>query len=171
MTASFTMAVVMGAFLWYEGESLLWVIGVMVTLCYLPLMIAAWIRYFANRVRAMEDRPRVNPYPIFAIVTGVCLSATLGFVVFEFSDISASKHFGYAAICAYLVLPVHFMAFLISVIGGLVKRSAERRMMQNSMYQQNGFYVYDPGGYAAQPHYNGEMVNDPNDIGNFRDLR
>jgi hypothetical protein len=171
MTVVFTMAVALGAFLWHEGESLLWIVGVMVTLCYLPLMIAAWVRLIANRMRAAQNRPRVNPFPIFGIVTGLFFLVTLIFVIIEFSDISASKHFGYAAICLYLVLPVHTTAFLVSIIGGLAKRAADQRMRQNAMYQQNGFYGYDPNGYVSQPHYNGEVVNDPNDIGNFRDIK
>lgn len=171
MTVLFTMAVALGAFLWYEGESIVWFMGVIVTLGYLPLMISAWIRAIANRIRSAGNRPRVNPFPIFAVISGVFAAGMLVFVNFEFSDISPRDHIGYATICAFFVLPVYYLVFMTSLIGGLVKRSADRKLMQNAMYQQNGFYGYDPNGYVSQPQYNSEVVNDPNDIGDFRNIK
>lgn len=142
----FTFAVGMGALVWSVDFWMAWFLGLLLTLCYLPLMVSAWVKLVSDTVRTNAGKPKRNGFMIYALFCGIALAATIAFVAFEFNDIHTSQHLGTAAVCTYFVLPVHFVEFIATLLAGLGER-------KKSSVNPGIYYSYLPPQPGGQPNY------------------
>ena len=144
----FTFAVVIGALVWSVDFWMAWFLGVLLTLCYLPLAVSAWAKLVSDTVRTNAGKPKRNGFMIYALFCGIAFAATIAFVAFEFNDIRTSQHLGTATVCAYFVLPVHFVEFLVTLLAGFAER-------KKSSVNPGIYYSYLPPQPGGQPNGNG----------------
>lgn len=171
LAAYFTINVLISGLLWATDTVVLWIIGFIGLMIFLPIAAAAWIGYFYNKVRKAQGKPKGNVLVLFAICTGICLSGSIIFGVIYFDTNNMTEKFGYGFLLLLIISPILLFEFIGTLVGAIIKskdqpqNTANFSAYVNPPYNNNMYQNYPNGTYPNYQNYpdqNGNYPNYPN---------
>lgn len=171
----FTFNVLIAGLLWMTDTVVLWIIGFIGLMIFLPIAAAAWIGYFYKKARPAQGKPKGNVLVIFAVCTGICLLGNIICGVIWFDTNNKTDTFGYGFIMLFIISPILLFEFIGMLAAAIVKSNDRPNNAANfaayvnppynsNMYQgyQNGYPNYQNYPYQNYPYQNGNYQNYPN---------
>ncbi len=131
--------------LWMTDTVILWIIGYMGFVIFLPIAVSAWIAFVSGKVRAAQGKPKGNTAIIFMVVTGLCLAAAVSIGIAAF--IEQGSNYGYGVLTLFIASPILFMELVGTVIASVINGSRlKTQRINNAYYAQypNMQYPYMP---------------------------
>ena len=176
LAAYFTINVLISGLLWATDTVVLWIIGFIGLMIFLPIAVAAWIGYFYKKARPAQGKPKGNVLVIFAVCTGICLLGNIICGVIWFDTNNKTDTFGYGFIMLLIISPILLFEFIGMLAAAIVKsndqpnNAANFAAYVNPPYNSNMYQGY-PGGaypnYQNYPNANYPYQNYPYPSGNY----